>query len=200
MPNKSESVSEDKVISVESVVTSVNDKPYIQINWGNSKGVLSVPDARARAMALLNASAIADAEARVFELLLPPSKGFNPNNPDRKAQQAILTLREMRRKRSPLPPDINPIYGFKNREPLIEYQWGDEKGTLDLDAARDHARGLLESAETAENDSFFYHFFTTKHDILSRSQTEEFLQDFKLFRQQTILEEMFEEESDRHEI
>ena len=191
-------MSEDKDLYVESIVASINDKPYVQISWGDSKGVLSVPEARARGMNLLNAAAIADAEARIFELLLPPNKGFNPNNPDKQAGRAILTLREARKQRSPLPSDINPIYGFKNREAMIEYQWGEEKGMLDLDAARDHARGLLEAAESAERDSFFYYFFVTKQNILNRGQTEEFLQDFKLFRQQTILEEMLGEDSDRN--
>ena len=37
-----------------------------------------------------------------------------------------------------------------------------------------------------------------KQNILNRGQTEEFLQDFKLFRQQTILEEMLGEDSDRN--
>lgn len=188
-------MSEDKDLYVESVVTSVSDKPYVQITWGNSKGVLSLPEARARGMALLNAVGISLAEASIFELLLPPSIGFNPNNPDKQARRAILTLREARNVRSPLPPDINPIYGFKNREPMIEYRWGEEKGILDLDAARDHARGLLEAAESAERDSFFYYYFTTKHEILSRRQTEDFLQDFKMFRQQIMLEAMFKDES-----
>jgi hypothetical protein len=190
-------MNEDRDLQVDAVVASVNDKPYIRIVWGKSEGVLSVPDARNRGMALLQAAAIAEAEARVFEIIMPPKRGFSPTNPDKRAKEAILTLREARKQRTPLPPDINPIYGFNNREPLIEYAWGEEKGILDLDAARDHARGLIEAAEAAEKDSFFYYFFTTKHHIFSRNQTEEFLQEFKLFRQQNLLEKLFEQKSDR---
>lgn len=179
-------------LNVCSVVTSVNDKPYIQITLGNSKGVLSVADARSRGMALLTAAAIAISEAGIFELFIPPSKGFNPSEPDKKVKQAILTLREARKLRSPLPADINPIYGFKNREPLIEYTWGSDQCILDLDAARDHAKGLIEAAESAERDSFFYYFFTSKHEILSRGQTEEFLQELQTARAQNILEKLFE--------
>lgn len=186
-----EEVIDPDTIYVESTVSPLNLEPRVLIRWQGNEGILTSTEARKRAIALIQAVAMAATEGGIFKVLTPdikPSKGFGKVKPRTEEMIAVGVLRLLREVREPLPADIDPIFGYNTHKPLIKYCWGDHVGTLELDTAKHHAQALLEVAEGAETDSFFFKF-CFKHDM-DKQVAEDILSELRLFRQQSWLEEL----------
>lgn len=184
-------VIDNDIIYVESTVSPTNLEPRVLIRWQGNEGLITATEARKRAIALIQAVAMASTEGGIFKVLAPdmkPHKGFGKVKPTGEEAIAVGVLRLLREVREPLPPDIDPIFGYNTQQPLIKYCWGDHTGTLELDTAKHHAQALLEVAEGAETDSFFYKF-CFNHDM-DKQVAEDILTELRLFRQQSWLEEL----------
>ena len=178
------------IIYVESTVSAINHEPNILISWGGSTGILSATDTRKRAFALISTIAMAQTEGGIFKTLAPDMKpkGFGKLKLSQQEDMAVKVLHLIRDVRAPLPPDIEPIFGYNTQKPLIKYRWGNREGTLELDTAKHHAQALLEAAEAAETDSFFYKF--CREQNLDKQIAEDILLKLRLFRQQNWLEDL----------
>lgn len=177
-------------IQVYSTVSAASLEPNVIIKWGEASGIITATDARKRAFALINAIALAQAEGGIFKALAPEIKpvGFGKHKPNKQEEMAVGILHLIRDVRAPLPPDIEPIFGYHTQQPLIKYSWGNKSGTLEIDTAKHHAQVLLEVAEAAETDSFFYKFCEGQN--LDKQVAEDILREFSLFRQQNWLEDL----------
>lgn len=81
---------------------------------------------------------------------------------------------------------ITSIVSGRTYEPLIQMEWGNEAGQLDLDEARQHALGILEACEAAESDAFVFKWLT--RDIIGTNEDEaenfrRIIAEFKEFRE-----------------
>lgn len=181
-------MSNTDTIHVESTVSAVSTEPNVLISWEETTGIISATDARKRAFALIQAIAMAQTEGGIFKTLAPDMKpkGFGKVTLSKQEDMAVSVLRLIRDARAPLPPGIEPIFGYNTQKPLIKYKWGDREGTLELDTARHHAQVLLECALSAETDSFFYKFCDSQN--LDKQIAEDILREFALFRQQNWFE------------
>lgn len=177
-------------LHVESTVSAIMNEPSVLISWGDSTGVISATDARKRAFALITAIAIAQTEGGIFKTLAPDikPKGFGKVTLTKQEDMAVKVLHLIRDVRVPLPPDIEPTFGYNTQQPLVKYKWGNQEGMLELDTAKHHAQVLLEVAEAAQTDSFFYKFCDSQN--LDKQVAVDILKEFALFRQQNWLEDL----------
>lgn len=81
---------------------------------------------------------------------------------------------------------VTSIVSGRTYEPLIQMEWGNEAGQLDLDDARQHALGILEACEAAESDEFVFKWLT--RDIIGTTEDErenfrQIIDEFKAFRE-----------------
>jgi hypothetical protein len=180
----------ESTISVRSAVTINNNDPLVYMIWQDVEGTLTASDARARGMALIEAIAIAKNEENIVKILAPeskPRKGFGDVNPTKNEVMTAHLIQMLREKQAFIHPDIKPIYGVVNQKGAVYYSWRSVTELLDLNDAKHHATTLIEAAEAAENDSFFYQFFEDKLQ-LNKEFIEELIQDYKVFKQQQYLE------------
>jgi hypothetical protein len=112
--------------------------------WGKRDGFLTPGEAIDRAMALINAAAVSESEATIAGLLAGTQSPL----------PVILGL--IRTARSPMlmVEGAHPIYGLQTKQPLVECYWYGDRVALTLEDARQHARCLLEAAESARTDNF----------------------------------------------
>ena len=140
-------------------------------SWGKHEGSLTPADAIGQALALINAAAISRSEA---DIAIELSKG---------AQCPIHQIMPLiRAARSPLPLGINPIYGQKTEQPLVECFWYGEQITMNLNDAYHHAQCLMEAAESARTDNFLVSAF--KDAGLNPEQRERVFASFRNYRKQ----------------
>ena len=182
----------DNSINVSNI-RSGKDGFVVLISYQESKELLDVLAARKRAIALIRATEIASSEVRIL-------KGLNPNfNPriqgfgkvkltkDDEMSMGLLAL--MRDTRPPLPENINPIFGFKTKLPLVEYFIDGTKLSLQIDEVQDHAQRLLEASEACESDKFFDYF--GDRIGLDPKLVASLLAEFSRFRKKNNLENLF---------
>jgi hypothetical protein len=174
-----------------------NDTPLVCWQYQGIAGILTVTEARDRAAVLFNVAAIAESEAAIAHGLMkaePQSKGFGAQVQKQKSSQVdetiALTLRFIRDFRPPLPNGINAIFGLKTKQALIEILWYGHKLQVHSDSAKEHAIQLLEAAEAAESDAFFYHFLENKVGF-SKEESYPLIQEFFLFRHRARFEKLF---------
>lgn len=183
-------IKDDYDLFVNSYFDAATGDRSVYLKWKSASGTLSAAQARTRAFALIEACAIAQTEARIFDLLIDADKpkGFGKQKVSDRDQMAVATLELLRRQRSPLPEDINPIYGHHTRLPIIEYRYDTAYGQLTIDAARHHAKSLLQVAEAVESDAFI-HDLGSKINLNSQ-EISVLLSQFATFRQRSWLEEL----------
>jgi len=54
---------------------------------------------------------------------------------------------------------VSSMYGAREHQPAVMFQWGAESGVLTVNEARKHALRILEAAEGAEGDAFLADWF-----------------------------------------
>lgn len=181
---------ESTIINVRSAVTANNSDPLVIISWQGVEGTLSSREARSRGMALIKATMIAVTEENIVKILAPeskPRKGFGDLNPTKNEVMTAYLIKMLRERQAFAHPDIKPIYAVNNQRGAISYSWETVTEVLNIDVASHHATALIEAAEAAENDSFFYRFFEDKLE-LGKDLIEEMIEEYKLFKQQQYLE------------
>jgi hypothetical protein len=183
---------EKQSISVRSAVTINNREPLVFMTWQGVEGTLSSTQARTRGLALLRAVAIAQTEEVIFKTLAPEAKrykGFGEYKPTKDEIMSARLLELLRENQDFNHPDIKPIYGTIAQKGLISYRWSTIEKILTQEEAQEHAAILIETAEAAENDSFFYRFFEEKLQFESEF-VEDIIRDYQLFKQQKYLENL----------
>jgi hypothetical protein len=173
--------------------TQVDDRPMVYWQYRENFGTITINEARERANAIFRAAAMASAEAAiVIGLSNDKPKGFSKNKPqDSKQWQRIGGLLQMMRDfQEPLPEQIAYIFGFHTQKPLIEIEWYGEKIQQEPDIMIAHAQSLLECAEAAESDAFYYYFLQEKLGF-SREEAQPLIKEFADFRSRNRLEELF---------
>jgi hypothetical protein len=185
-------MSDEKILHVESSVSSGSYQPIVIQTYGDNTVTMSAESAKARAIAILQAIAYADSEAVLFKTLtgLSPNKGFG-KIPPKDIKMAAAMLQMTRENRQQLPAGISAIFGFNTQKPLVVLEWDDIKIQMEIDTALHHATCLLESAEAAQSDSFLYQFVTSNFDC-EYEEVAVLMKDFALHRQRTRLESVIE--------
>lgn len=161
------------------------NQPIVLQTYGDRTTTLTVTEARAKADAFYHAAAVAEQEAIAYLTFEPKGKGFVPvnNNP------GLKFLRLLRSQRAPFPPDIKVIFGHRTREATVVFSFHGQDLAFSPAEARDHARGLLQTADAAESDAFLYQFLSQDLEC-SMSEAEGMVQRFALFRNQNRLEDL----------
>jgi hypothetical protein len=173
--------------------------PLVYWAYAHQEGVLSVTAARERARCLLRAVAVAEHEAAIVRGIkaVPDanSKGFGrkpQKNKEAEAEEvALMTLALIRHYRPPFPEAIEIIFGRHTQCPLITISGDWYGGAMQLETsdAEKHAMDLLGAAEAAESDAFLYYF---QAEIgLEQAEANRLVQEFGLFRQRNLLEDLF---------
>lgn len=150
--------------------------PLVQLGYGEKELLWSPNYARQMAHGLFQAAAIAESEAVIMDLFSEP-------------KEAVKILLVLRKKRAPLCPGLNPIYGMRSRQPIIECRWFRELLQLEPSDARAIAFNLLNAAESAEYDAFSIDFLEGTLN-LAPEKIADFLSAFLLFKSRNNLEEL----------
>jgi hypothetical protein len=185
-------MTEEKVLHVESSVSSGSYQPMVIQVYGDNVVTMSAEAAKIRAIAILQAIAYADSEAVLFKTLtgLSSSKGFG-KIPPKDLKMAVTMLQMIRDNRQKLPAGISAIFGFNTQKPLVVLEWDEVKIQMEVDTALHHASCLLEASEAAQSDSFLYQFVTSNFDV-EHEEVVVLMKDFALHRQRTRLESVIE--------
>lgn len=183
-------------IYVNATIAPDGKTPLVFWHYCGHEGTLTLLEARARAEALLMAAAIAETEARVAVKLTgiddPKLKGFGRTKEREKAENDFKVMRGfMRAVRFPLPEEITPIFGQRTHLPLVNIDCYGEPIQAETSTVRDHAFGLLECAEAAESDRFFY-YFLAKEAGLKMEDVNKMLQSFAMFRRRVQLQDLLD--------
>jgi hypothetical protein len=163
--------------------------PCVIWKYRSYDGVFSLPEARSKAMGLLQAAAVAQVEANIVTEL---AKVMTPKGFGQKQQREIQTvglLDLVRKSRTPLIEGIESIFGRKSQQPLLNVHWYGEPMQFEMATASYHAEILLRTAEVAESDAFLRFFLSQQCDVpLDRTQI--MIEDFALYRNQQSLEQL----------
>ena len=173
--------------------TQVDNRPMVYWQYKGQFGTITVTEARERANAIFRAAAMASAEAAIVIGLTKDTKpkGFGQNKPsDEQLKMAARLLQMLRDFQEPLPEKIAYIFGFHTQKPLIEVYWYGEKIQQEPDVMVHHAQSLIECAEGAESDAFYYYFLQEKVGI-DRKEALPLFKEFADFRDRNRLEELF---------
>lgn len=164
-------------------------KPCVIWKYHSRNGVFSLPEARSKAMGLLQAAAIAQVESNIAlqlsESLTP--KGFADNKNAKKATVILLNL--VRNARQPLIDGVEAIFGLKSKQPLLNIHWYGKAVQMEMATASYHAEVLLRTAEAAESDAFL-RFFLLQQCGVPLEKTQIMVEDFALYRNQQNLEQL----------
>lgn len=179
-------MTEEKILSVESSVSSGSYQPIVIQTYGDNVVTMSTEAAKTRAIAY------ADSEAVLFKTLtgLSASKGFG-KIPPKDLKMAVAMLQMTRDNRQQLPSGISAIFGFNTQKPLVVLEWDDIKIQMEVDTALHHAICLLEASEAAQSDSFLYQFVTSNFKV-EYEEVAVLMKNFALHRQRTRLESVIE--------
>jgi hypothetical protein len=174
---------------VESASTPGSNEPAVVVSYEDHQIMLTLSEAQTRGIGLVNAAAYAESEGALFKALCPNlKKGFGKPNKD--AQLALSAIALVRENRQPLPLGINPIFGFNTQMPLVEVDYNQFKVILHLDEVRHHAMLLLEAAEAARFDAFWYKFGNEKTG-LSREEMAAIVEEYRLYKERYSVEKLF---------
>jgi hypothetical protein len=77
---------------------------------------------------------------------------------------------------------VTTLISHRDQRPVIAIEWGVEKGQLDLEQARAHARMVLEACEAAEMDACVFAFLKEKIG-LKDEQAAGMIQEFRQYRE-----------------
>jgi hypothetical protein len=180
------------VLHLYSTVAADRRTPMVAWYCNETEGLLTLLEAREQANALFLASAIAETEARVALKVSglkdhkPKGFGKKPTEIEKTFYQVMMLMRE---ERPPLPEGIRPIFGWKTQQPLVEIELYGKLDRLPVEDVKNHARWLIECAEAAESDCFFYGFLKEKLDV-SAEVANGLLQEFSDFRKRVQLEDL----------
>jgi hypothetical protein len=179
-------------IHIYSTVAADKRTPMVGWRLNGTGGTLSLTEAREQATTLFLAAAIAETEARIA-LKLSGLKEHKPKGFGKKpteVEKAFYSITMLMREERPLLPEgVRPIFGWKSQQPLVEIDFYGELVRLPVEDTKNHARWLIEVADGAESDCFFYGFLKEKLDI-SAEVANGFLQEFSEFRKRVQLEDL----------
>lgn len=85
--------------------------------------------------------------------------------------------------------NIQSIFGAKSGEPLVDFRYGLEHFTLDVEAARRHALSILTCAEAAMQDASMYRWATLGPLGFSPAQGASLINELRRFRGDTDRED-----------
>ena len=171
--------------------------PSVLIAYGDWHEEITVTIARARAIAIIEAIALAQTEERIakafVEVSSPKPKGFSTlsyNQWLRKSQMDFAAmLHTVRGTRPILPSGLDVIFGHNTQQSLIILSWYGSKIQLDLTIAKRHANILLEAAEAAQTDRWMFNFFG---DVgMTTEEVSQMLSGYAEFRKRGTLEDMY---------
>jgi hypothetical protein len=183
--------SEEKSLSIVSSVSPGSWQPMVLQFYGQNTVTMSAEVARKRAIAILQAIAYADSEATVFKAIAGVGhQGFG-KIPQKSLKAATQIVEIMRQHRQALSEGIDVFFGYNTRQGIVKLFWDDIEIQFSLDDAYRHATLLLEVAEAAESDSFFYKFLTSKLDI-EPEVVQHLMDEFFSHREKTRLEAIAE--------
>lgn len=77
---------------------------------------------------------------------------------------------------------VQSIFGAKTGLPLVDFRYGFEHFTLDVDQARDHALNVLRCAEAASQDAGVYRWLTLSDLGLPERAAAEAIRDLRRYR------------------
>lgn len=187
--------------------TTPDQQPLVVVSYQGVSYEATPTSARIRAHALLQASGLVKAYTGLIKVLEGTAKstraqGFKrkvaqPTRPedlmnDKHVQLISLIQQEV----GPLPEGVFVMLGYSSKnldklpKRIVGMTLGETEIRLDADIAEAHASILLEAAEAAETDSFFYKFLL--QDV--GANLEEAVQEinaFRMFRDQNRLEDLF---------
>lgn len=160
------------------------------IFWGYMKkhGTITVQQARDRALLLYKITAIAETEVLVAEKM---AKDINSTdkNPSKDFEERFYQCLQMTCSARPeLPDGITIAFHTKTKQPLIDMDWYGSSILQDVDTIRDHANCLIQVAESAQSDRWFYSFLGNTMG-LQIDEVKMLLADFAKWRQTQELEE-----------
>lgn len=179
---------ESENLYVESYIDPETLKPVVKIESNDKQLFITATDATRKAIAIINAAAYAESEGALFKALAPDApKGFGKPNKD--VQMAVAALRLVREKRQPLPDGVNAIFGFNTQKPLVEIDYQKFKTTLYLDDARNHAAVLLQAAEAARFDAFWFKF--GKELSMSEAEIQGVINEYRVYKERYQIENLF---------
>lgn len=78
--------------------------------------------------------------------------------------------------------NVQSIYGAKTGLPLVDFSYGFEHFTLDVDSAREHALAILTCAEAASQDAGVYRWLTLSTLGLDARAAQAAIADLRRFR------------------
>ncbi|ACC81147.1 hypothetical protein [Nostoc punctiforme] len=169
--------------------TTPEFEPIVRVSKNDQEVSLSSFAATQHAIAIFNAAAYAESEVALFKALVPNvPKGFG--KPSKDVQMALMMLKMLRDKREPLPSNISGIFGFNTQKPLVEIDYGKFKLQYELDEVRFHAASLLEAAEAARFDAFWFKFGNQELG-LEELEILGIVQKYRLYKQKYSIEAMF---------
>lgn len=188
---ESDSKDEEKSIRLVSSVSPGSWQPVVLQFYGENTITMSAEVARKRAIAILQAIAYADSESTIFKSLAGLGHGGFGKPPEKTVKMARQLVEIMRHNRQILPEGIDAFFGDRTQQAIVALRWDDIEILLPLDDAYHHATGLLEVAESAESDGFFYKFLSSNLD-LEPQIVQQLLNEFSSHRERTRLEAMIE--------
>jgi hypothetical protein len=170
--------------------------------YGSVRNQLSPDDARIKASELFRAAGIAESACGLVKLMFfkeDTSQGFGRKSkqlhPEDLAKRATKAVSVMMQEVEPLPEDIQVSYGFKFSQkkvfPMVHLTWGEDSVTLELDAAKNHAKILFVCAEAVQTDEFLTSFIG-KQLGMELGEVQAILREFSAFRQQQYLQSLFQ--------
>lgn len=145
----------------------------VRWEWGELEGFLIPSEAIERGLALISIAAMAEAEATIAEELCRATQS-----------PLVAVLRLVRTARRPLTQGINPIYGLKTKQSMVEIFWYGDQLCLDLAEARYHGQAYLEAAESARTDNYMLSAFADVELVFNPEVREQFFESFRKYRQQ----------------
>ncbi|QLE46410.1 hypothetical protein FD723_40065 (plasmid) [Nostoc sp. C052] len=174
-------------IRLVSSVSPGSWQPTVLQSYGENTITMSAEVARKRAIAVLQAIAYADSESTIFKSLANVGHGGFGKPPQKNLKMACQLVQIMRENRQALPEGIDAFFGDQTQQATVALRWDGIEILLSLDEAYHHATSLLEVAESAESDAFFYKFLSS--DLgLEPQVVQNLLNQFCSQRERTRLE------------
>lgn len=176
--------------------TFVDNRPMVYWAYNEQSGLLTLTEARQRADTIFKVAGIAESEAAIIEGFRAIESQNRPKGFAKKqssdADKTPFLLRELIREHSPqLPDEIKVIYGFHTQQALVEMHWYGTRIQEPPETVREHAIALIQAAEAAESDAFFYCFLRDRIEV-GLDEAQALIEEFALYRQRGQLEDLLE--------
>lgn len=168
----------DETLSVCSVVSAKNGKPFVQFSWGEGNGCyLSLGDSKILADDFLEAANNAETDSLMMRYLSEKAK--------LEVHQAAQVLHDFRRGREPKTSkggfQLMPIVSAKSGLPIVQVRKGKAACQLSPEETRTHAYGIFECIHAAEQDARMVMYLREKCG-LELSKIAHVLSDFRSLR------------------